>query len=502
MSGNFEEMRQRFHKAANSRDDTAGEATKRQSAAVVVSMDTIQPKAVDFLWPNWLARSKLHLVGGHPGDGKSTLTLAIASTFSRGGMLPDGSIACVANTLMVLAEDDLEDTVRPRIDLHHGDASKIFALKYVIDEKGNDRALSLAMHVEEMRAVIARYEISIVIIDPITSYLPKADRNAEGDVRDALMPLLKLIEETNIAVIGVMHIGKGGGVGRKPLQQLLGSTAFGAIARVVWMTGELPEDEQPEPGEDGVRIVRKVLGVVKSNISIRPPSLEWSRPLDGAIHWHGTSKHSIDDILSGAPEKKIDAAIENTEYQLRHGPKFVRLIEADAKDEGISAATLKRAYEQLRNKNLVKAMKDGAANGKWLWEWIGAPTTEDVHGPEVAKDELLRSSEDAQSQNLSFFPDSQEEAQEVHDAPLQDSKGQEIEEAQIAHIRRMNFFPSEISDELRDEAASFATELRDGGPKAIEAWRQALASRVAEISTEDYAAGMFAWHLATRKGVA
>ncbi len=500
MPVDFEEMRQRFHQAASSTQSE--DAPQRHAEAVVVSMASITPKPVDFLWPNWLARRKLHLIGGHPGDGKSTLTLAIASAFSRGGVLPDGADASVLNTLLVLAEDDLEDTVRPRIDLHRGDAKRIFAIKHVVDEKGNDRSLSLAAHVEEMRAVIVKHNIELVIIDPITSYLPKADRNAEGDVRDALMPLLRLIEETDIAVMGVMHIGKGGGQGRKPLQQLLGSTAFGAIARMVWMTGELPEDDQPAPGEDGVRETRKILGVVKSNISIRPPALEWSRPLDGPIRWYGKSQHSIDDILSGTGEKKIDSALDNIEYQLRHGAKFQKLIESEAKDSGISAATLKRAYEQLRDKKHVRAFKEeGVSNGKWLWEWIGTPTEDDQPSPSK-KNELLRSQQEAQQQNMSFFPESSEDEQVAHGDRVQDFTSGSKEEAQEALLGKMSFLHGELSRELKEEAASIADELRVGGAQAIEDWRRDLDECSGELSTEEYDAGMFAWHLATQKGVA
>jgi energy-coupling factor transporter ATP-binding protein EcfA2 len=433
-------MRERLERATRRVDADS----KVASHAVVVSLADVEPREIQWVWPGWLAKGKLHLLGGNPGDGKSTLALLWACILSRSGRWPDGTQAPIGNTLVIHAEDDLEDTVRPRIDLHYGDPNRIFAMKYVIDEDGRDRAISLSAHVEEIREVIEAHDISFVIFDPITSYLPKADRNAEGDVRDGMMPVLRVIEDTGVCALGIMHIGKSSSQGRKPLQLLLGSTAFGAIARVVMMTAELPEDEQPNAGEDGLREIHKVVGVVKSNISMIPQGLEWSRPLDGPLRFHGPSRHSVGDLLAGASTKKIDDALEFIEDELRTGEKAQKIIEADAKDAGISSATLKRAYEQLRSKRLVRAYKQpGVTNAPWLWVWIGATDEEDAHPAFVQNDELLRTPQEAQPEKTSVFPESSEDAQEAHDELLQDFQLDSLEEAQDGHIGGMSFFDDE-----------------------------------------------------------
>lgn len=392
-----EQLSQLRKEALARRDDATVDGT---SHAVVVPLASVAPRAIGWHWHGWLARGKLHLIGGHPGDGKSTIALDLAARLSRGGAAPDGTRLPALNTLIVAAEDDIADTIRPRLDLHGADVNRIFAIQHVVDEHGKDRSLSLAAHVEELRSVILQHRIGLVIIDPITSYLSKTDRNAEGDVRDALMPLMGLIEQTGIAVLGVMHVGKSTLPGRKPLQQLLGSTAFGAIARVVWMTADLPEDEQPAKGEDGTRETRKVLGVVKSNIGVRPPAIEWSRPMDAPIVWHGVSAHTVDSVMSGAPESKLDTAIENITHQLRHGPKAQKLVESEAADADISKSTLRRAYEHLRGQGKVRAYKASYQPYPWLWEWVG----EDAH---------LRG-EDAHPRGTRTAP-FREDAQDVHE---------------------------------------------------------------------------------------
>lgn len=421
-------------------EEPAPEPMERpQSRAVVLSMDSVKPKAIDWFWERWLARGKLHLLGGHPGDGKSTITLALASTFSRGGLLPDGSRAPICNVLLVLAEDDLEDTVRPRIDLHRGDPAKIWAIRMIKDEKDVDRALSLSAHVNEMRAVIEAYHIDIVIVDPITSYLPKADRNAEGDVRDALMPFTSLIEQTSVAALGVMHVGKGGSQGKTPLQQLLGSTAFGAMARLVWMTAELPEEEQPPVGEDGLRETRKLLGVVKTNVSMRPPAIEWTRPLDGPIRWLGESKFRIDDVMAGVAENPIVTAKTFLEELLKGGSKPANDILELAKDADISQKTLRRAKADLK----IETFKEtGTSVGRWFWR---LPSGVKASEP-VATFHNIQSAEDGHPDDVTTFPEPSEDGHIADDDHLPNYPKGTKEDGHLAYIGKVAIFPTELEE--------------------------------------------------------
>lgn len=340
-------------------------ATNRTAPVLLVRrMSDVPAQPIDWLWPNWLALGKVAILGGHAGDGKSTLLTWLAAVLSRGGSLPDGQRAPVVNSALLLAEDDLSDTVRPRLDLHHADHERILVFEAVKEESGRERFISLADHVELMRAVIRAEGIGLLGIDPLTAFLPKTHRNAEGDVRDNLMALLKLAQEERIAVLGIMHIGKSGAGQRRALQQLLGSTAFGALARVVWMNAELPDDDQPKQ-EDG-RDKRRVLGVVKSNISIKPPALEWSRPLDGRIEWHGQSKHRVEDILAGAADKPVDVATTFLEEALKGGGKPSDELKRAAAAEGIAWATVRRAKDTLGITAEPEKSQAGTVR-RWIW---------------------------------------------------------------------------------------------------------------------------------------
>ncbi|NJD18194.1 MAG: toprim domain-containing protein, partial [Gemmatimonadetes bacterium] len=54
-------------------------------AVQIIRADTIQPEAVDWLWRDYLAAGKLHILAGAPGTGKTTLALALAATLSCAG---------------------------------------------------------------------------------------------------------------------------------------------------------------------------------------------------------------------------------------------------------------------------------------------------------------------------------------------------------------------------------------------------------------------------------
>ncbi len=286
--------------------------------AVVVSLADVEPREHEWIWKGWLARGKLHILGGHPGDGKSTLTLAIASIISRGGMLPDGQIAPIGNTLLLLAEDDLADTVIPRLQDHNADRNRIVAIKAIaeIDPNGaeRERVFNINNHLEILRGVIRERDISLVIIDPVSSFMPRSDRNSEGDIRDVLTPVVRMAEAENVAVIGIMHIGKVSGERRSVLQMLLGSTAFGAIARVVFVTANLDSDSPSVETSSSLSLTNqpvqhKVLQVVKSNIAVKPAPLMWSRPDDGPVIWHGVSAIGVEEALAKPrAERVVDGA--------------------------------------------------------------------------------------------------------------------------------------------------------------------------------------------------
>lgn len=390
-----------------------GKGTTAEPTPVLRCFDNIEFKGVDWLWKGWLAGGKLAILGGHPGDGKSTLSLAIAARLSAGRQMPDGATSEPTGVLILPSEHGASDTVLPRLLDHGADLTNCFVLEEILEPTELDgartRPVSLAKDLPTIEAVIRANGIGLMILDPIATFMPRADRNAEGDVRDALHPLLKLLDRTGCACLAIMHVGKPTGTSRRPLQQLLGSTAFGAIARLAWMT-------TPEPNSSGAPSLssdndtdarRMILGVVKSNLWIRPKPLTWSRSLDCPIEWHGQSSVGIDLAMSFVPDAESGTdsdAVRFLREELKGGSVASLEIFKRAKAEGISESQLRTAGKHL---GVEKYKQSGSAVGQWYWKLPSKPRAKDQKPSPSLEDQNL------QREGATGWPDKAHESRKM-----------------------------------------------------------------------------------------
>lgn len=348
----------------------------------------VAAEEIDWLWQGWIPRRMITILGGFGGDGKSTVMAALIGALTTGGTLPDGSRAPRTNVLMLSAEDDISYAIRPRLDIHGADGERVLVLRGTRGAGGRARWLDLRRDVEIMRAVIRQHEIGLVVIDPLSSYLPNADRNSEGDIRDALQPLIGLMESTDVAIVGIMHVGKSGD-GRRAAQRLLGSTAFTALARSVVMVADVPDDQQPDDVEAMGKL--KVLQVVKSNYAIAPAPQLFRRPLNAPIAWQGASTIGIEECFAttGKVGERNAQAGKDAEHLLREtlrwGSQRASDVMKEAKENGITEITLRRTKRSLG----IEAFKTGKS-GPWYWRLPGTkPDPEDDHSPVHSPDDHL-----------------------------------------------------------------------------------------------------------------
>jgi putative DNA primase/helicase len=409
--------------SAKGAPSSSAESNGRASRLVIRTMSGIEPKETDWLWKRWLPRGKLGLLAGLAGDGKSTLLAQIAAIGSVAGTLPDGTQAPLFRSLFMLGEDALDDTLRPRLDLHGADADQVFAIETVLDDDGHHRFFNVEKHLPLLEEAIGDYRIDFLCIDPLTTITPGTDRNAEGDTRDSLTPLIKLGDRLNVAICGIAHVGKPSPGNRTAAQRILGATAIHALARVILMTARDDDD-------------RMVLGVVKSNLAMKPDPLIWTRAEDGPITWHGVSDQNVEDLLQGAVSKapRVDAEGFLREL-LMAGSMASADVETKAKETGISWATLRRAADTIG----VVRWKQGGADGRWFWRLPdGQPAFADK-SPEDDTPNLLTPLHSDVSK-LSKFPDGNllnaAASEQVHaTTPIPTNGAANIMEgAQLAHI--------------------------------------------------------------------
>ncbi len=113
------------------------------------------------------------MLAGNPGLGKSQVTASMAAIVTTGGTWPVDRTHCERGNVVILsAEDDPADTIRPRLEAADADLSRVIILDGIVRHAdGSGRAISLASDLDRLGATLAEIgDVALVVIDPITAY--------------------------------------------------------------------------------------------------------------------------------------------------------------------------------------------------------------------------------------------------------------------------------------------------------------------------------------------
>ena len=120
------------------------------------------------------------------------------------------------SVIILSAEDDAEDTIRPRLEAAGADLKRVFILD-AIREPNRDGALTtrpfnLTADIERLSDLARKLgDVGLIDIDPITAYLGGVDSHKNAEVRGVLAPLAAMAAETEAAIVCVSHLNKAGG---------------------------------------------------------------------------------------------------------------------------------------------------------------------------------------------------------------------------------------------------------------------------------------------------
>ena len=343
----------------------------------------VEPVAVDWLWPGWLAAGKLHLIGGAPGTGKTTLAAGLAAIVTRGGRWPDGSRARVGSVVIWSGEDDNADTLNPRLRAAGADMQRVHVIERVID-RGEAYPFDPARDMDVLREALQGVpDVRLIVVDPVVSAI-SGDSHKNAEVRRGLQPLVDLAASIGGALLGITHFSKGT-TGRDPLERITGSLAFGALARIVLVAAKQEADDD--------RPARRVLLRAKSNngpdgggfaydLRQEPlpdfPTIEascvvWGEAIDG------TAREVLADTEADHDAAGRDAAGFLRELLLS-GDRSSKEVFSEAAAAGYSRDAMHRAKRKIG----AVAVKRGMLGG-WVWrlaEGIGRS----VEGSEGSED--------------------------------------------------------------------------------------------------------------------
>lgn len=322
--------------------------------------DAIKPEPVHWLWGNWLAAGKFHILAGNPGTGKTTAALAFAATVTRGALWPDGTHAPVGDVLIWSGEDDPKDTLVPRLRAMDADMKRIRFVAGVRDNSGT-RSFDPARDMGQLQHEAATIgNVRLLIVDPVVSAV-NGDSHKNAETRRSLQPLVDLAAALDCAVLGIHHLSKGTS-GRDPIERVTGSIAFGALARVVMVTAESPQEHE--------RPASRILAIAKSNIGQDVGGFYYDLEqvelahfpgvFASAVVWKGATEGTARELLAeaepiaqpgGKGEPRDPSMTAQAIEFLKHVLKETRLLSKEVKTlataEGISERALRVARQRL-----------------------------------------------------------------------------------------------------------------------------------------------------------
>jgi AAA domain-containing protein len=365
----------------------------------VITLDTVSREHVRWVWPGRLALGKLGIIDGDPGLGKSVITLDIAARVSTGTPMPGAPPTYVpesyqrgdpAGVVICCAEDDIADTIVPRLESHSADLGRIGYIPLDRDLQGRLIPLSIPRDLDRVERAILELGARLMVIDPITAYLPESvQTHNDASVRRALTPLADVAQRTGCAILLVRHLNKDS---RGPaIYRGGGSIAFSGSARTALITGPHPEDPK-----------LNVLARVKSNLSVAVASLAYRLAEDDInecvhVYWEGTVPVGADELLRGK-DRRLDAPSRNEAEEmvrqiLSEGPRraseVTRLVMEGA---ACGKSTVTDAADKLGVIKVRIIGAEGTGKGKTTgWEWRlpdepEPPETEAHPHPETANE--------------------------------------------------------------------------------------------------------------------
>jgi RecA/RadA recombinase len=293
----------------------------------IINMQDVETESVSWLWQPYIPAGKITIVQGDPGDGKTTMMLAVAADLTKGRELPGGGDCETSNVIFQTAEDGLADTIKPRLEQLGADCSRI----HVIDE--DEKVLTFSD--ERIEHAIVKTGAKLLILDPLQAYLGGNNMNSAGGIRPFMKLLAGIAERTGCAIVIIGHLNKSK---NQSQYRGLGSIDIYAAARSVLTVGKIDKHT-------------RAVVQIKSNLA--PPGSAIAFELD-SVHgfkWLGECDISVDDIMN--------SKVKNQESRLDDAKRFLKSILFDglevaativieaAKEAGIADKTLKRAKLEL-----------------------------------------------------------------------------------------------------------------------------------------------------------
>ena len=316
-------------------------------------------KRVAWLWQDRIPLGKLTVLAGPGGSGKSFVALDMAARVSRGAPWPDRpDMAAQGNSVLLLCgEDDLEDTVAPRLVAAGADTTRMelftSAQSYDrVDNKHTVRPLAFPKDLEQLDWLITQHQsLRLVVIDPLARYCPD-----KKQLEETLRRLQEIAKQRNVAIVVTVRTNARS---RSPRKLFASADPRYDAAPCVWNV--IPDPADP---------LRRFLAPARLNFA--PPATWVPFTINSrVVKWEGplteveVNRQLAEALLKARPPtpEETDAmewivqAVGNLEV-----PSVS--VFAEGRECGLKPPLLRRAAKRLG----VHYVKRGFAGaGMWFW---------------------------------------------------------------------------------------------------------------------------------------
>src|SRR3972149_994548 len=171
-------------------------------------------RPVEWLWPGKIPIGKVTLLVGDPGLGKSLVALDVAARVTTGASWPDDKqgarsgeqgenpptslppashsvLPAPGSVLLLTTDDDVADTIRPRLEAHGANPGRVFFLPALADLRHDFWQLAAALN--------RLPDCRLIVVDPVNAYVGPSDSHFHTIVRKVLAPLAALAAKRRIA---------------------------------------------------------------------------------------------------------------------------------------------------------------------------------------------------------------------------------------------------------------------------------------------------------------
>jgi hypothetical protein len=348
------------------------------------SVGSCPRQPVEWLWPGKIPIGKVTLLVGDPGLGKSLVALDVAARVSSGSAWPDSSPGgtpgasgdgrgvCAANApdpatpftplrdvppkigsvILLTTDDDVGDTIRPRLEAHGANVDRVFFLPAVADLRHDFGQLEAALN--------RLPDCRLIVVDPVNAYVGPSDSHFHTIVRKVLAPLAELAAKKRVAILAVTHLRKRDGTA---IQGATGSMGFVAAARSVWTICRDQNDSRRTlflPVKNNLGPLGSGLAyTIESHDTLDAPVLRWEAdPVTTTVE----EAFKPPAKTRGPDPEDRRLAGEWLKLALADGPQASWLVVRQGKQHGFHARTLQRALHDIGAQTSKVAFAGG-------WEW-------------------------------------------------------------------------------------------------------------------------------------